>query len=317
MNEPIHLSKFWKVLPSGAEWTLTGRDWMALQLHRGAAYALAGDLKKELATGEAIVCPPKTALKLLASVLGGASFRGVAIRIASLTGFLTAVERRCLETEAARELAPFVALPAKHPMSERLAELSADNGGLGLSVRLAIVQSFADLVAPQLREAGAKGAFAAAGELDARSRLMQLINQMPESELAALSLGQFAKRIHSCERHASRLFQEIWGESFRTFASKLRLKKACQLLLEGKLKIIDVALESGHGSLAHFNYVFKKQMHLTPTEWRERRLKSGAGAARSSGATTQKIGGSAGKNIPLKPVASARTPARGVSLVPA
>ena len=30
-----------------------------------------------------------------------------------------------------------------------------------------------------------------------------------------------------------------------------------------------MALESGHGSLAHFNYVFKKRFHMTPTEWRE------------------------------------------------
>ena len=52
------------------------------------------------------------------------------------------------------------------------------------------------------------------------------------------------------------------------YVSEIRLKKACHLLLQRKLKIIDVALESGHGSLAHFNYVFKKRFHMTPTEWR-------------------------------------------------
>jgi hemolysin activation/secretion protein len=76
-----------------------------------------------------------------------------------------------------------------------------------------------------------------------------------------------------CERHASRLFREVCGRSFRVYISQLRLKKACQLLLQGNHKIIDVALESGHGSLSVFNYLFKKQFKTTPTEWRDRHLR--------------------------------------------
>jgi AraC-like DNA-binding protein len=287
MNDPIHLSKFKKALSSGAEWPLTTREWLAFQLCGGAAYIWAGEAKKELAAYEVVICPPKMTLKLLGSVLGTASIRGLAIRVSALTGFLTAVERRCLETEAARKYAPFVTLPAGHPMAERLNGIFADEGAMTLSTRLAVVQTFADLLEPQLREAGRKDAGTNEGDRDARTRLIHLMNQMPESELAGLSLGEFAQKIHACERHASRLFQDVWGQSFRSFVSDLRLKKACQLLAEGRLKIIDVALESGHGSLAHFNYIFKKQMRLTPTEWRERRSKgptpNGVGLGRPDG----------------------------------
>ena len=106
-------------------------------------------------------------------------------------------------------------------------------------------------------------------QMEAKGRLRQFIRQTPESELAGFSLGELAKQLHCCERHVSRLFREEWGASFPSYVSEIRLKKACQLLLQGNLKIIDVALESGHGSLAHFNYVFKKRFHMTPTEWRE------------------------------------------------
>jgi AraC-like DNA-binding protein len=239
-------------------------------------------VKKELATSETLLCPPKVTFRLLGSVLGNASFRGVSIRVGALSGILTAMERRCLETDAARQLAPFVTVPVSHPMVEQLAQLFVNDGAIALSNRLGIVQSFAEFLAPQLREAGMRETFTKSGAHDAKSRMIQLINQMPESELATISLSRFAQKIHSCERHASRLFQEVWGSSFRSFVSDLRLKKACQLLLEDKLKIIDVALESGHGSLAHFNYVFKKQLRLTPTEWRQRHLK---GAANSNGAS--------------------------------
>jgi len=334
MNDPLHLSKFWKFLSTGEEWPVATRDWLVLQLYDGAAYVFAGKVKKELATSETLLCPPKVTLRLLGSVLGSASFRGLSIRVSSLTGLLTAMERRCLETEAARQLAPFVTVPAGHPMAERLLQLFTNDGAMTLSDRLAIVQSFAELLAPQLREMGMKETLAETGEQDAKSRMIQLINQMPESELATISLSRFAQKIHACERHASRLFQEVWGASFRSFVSDLRLKKACQLLLEGKLKIIDVALESGHGSLAHFNYVFKKQLRLTPTEWRERRLKGGAHSNVASG-KSEKLhfrtlagtkGAASAKSMiasverralpqPLKPLASPRLQGRTESLV--
>jgi len=88
------------------------------------------------------------------------------------------------------------------------------------------------------------------------------------------SLGQMAKLLHCCERHVSRLFRKEWGTGFLSYVSDLRLQKACQLLRQGNQKIIDVALESGHGSLAHFNYVFKKRF------WRDADGVEGAGRSR-------------------------------------
>jgi AraC-like DNA-binding protein len=65
------------------------------------------------------------------------------------------------------------------------------------------------------------------------------------------------------------LFHEVFKRQFRSFFADLRLKAACKLLKEGKLKIIDVALESGYSSLALFNYLFKRKYHVTPSQWRK------------------------------------------------
>src|SRR5262249_16357230 len=97
-------------------------------------------------------------------------------------------------------------------------------------------------------------------------------NQVPESELTQMSLSDLASALCCCERHASRLFHEVCGCSFRKHISELRLNKACQMLSQGKYKIIDVALESGHSSLALFNYNFHNPFRMTPTEWREQHL---------------------------------------------
>jgi AraC-like DNA-binding protein len=177
-----------------------------------------------------------------------------------------------LENEVARQCAPFLVLPADHSLATKLSSMFSQNNAMTLPNRLAVVQTFAELLAPQMHQALQQSQQHEQGQQSAKERLRQFIGQVPESELTDLSLEEMAKQLHCCERHASRLFQEVCGTRYLTYLSELRLKKSCQLLLQGKLKIIDVALESGYGSLAHFNYAFKKRFGMTPTGWRERNL---------------------------------------------
>jgi AraC-like DNA-binding protein len=274
------MAKFERVVPSGTEWRLATQDWVVLQLSEGIAYAFERNPGKELPGGGVIVCPPKSEITLTASVLGRAVFRGTTIRVGSLIGFLTAMERQCLETEVARQFAPFLSLPAEHTLARRMTQLFAQDQIPTLSNRLAFAQSFAELVGPQLHEAMNKGRESEKNQQDAKGRLRQFINQIPESELSSLSLEKLSKLLHCCERHASRLFKEECGTGFLSYVSDVRLKKACHLLLQGNMKIIDVAMQSGHGSLSHFNHVFKERFHTTPTEWREQKTAPQSRAAR-------------------------------------
>jgi hemolysin activation/secretion protein/AraC-like DNA-binding protein len=268
LPNPVPLTRFERVIPSGLEWNLATPDWVVLQLSEGIAYVFDSKGNRELPLGGVIVCPPKSRITLTASVLEQAQFRGMSIRVSSLIGFLTALERQCLEKEVARKCAPFLEMQPDHPLAARVTQLLAEGPAAGLTNRLAFAQTFAEMVAPQLHEALNQGMRSDQNQQEAKGRLRQLLTRMPESELCSLSLETLASQLHCCERHASRLFREEWGTGFPTYVSEIRLKKACQLLLQVNLKIIDVALESGHGSLAHFNYVFKKRFHKTPTKWR-------------------------------------------------
>ncbi len=270
MIVPLHLSKFERTVLSGAEWPVVTPDWVILQLCEGSAYAFGGAVSKDFPPSGVLVCPPKSSVRLMASVLGQAVFRGLSIRLSSLSGFMTALERQCLETEVARQCSPFLLLTADHPLAKQVTHMFSNENTMTLPNRLLLAQIFAELLAPQLLEAVNKGRQAEKGQQDAKNRLRELISQMPESELADLSLGEMAKLLHCCERHASRLFREVWGTGFLAYVSELRLKKSCHLLRQGRQKVIDIALESGFGSLAHFNYAFKRRFCMTPTEWRER-----------------------------------------------
>jgi hemolysin activation/secretion protein/AraC-like DNA-binding protein len=268
MSISSHLSKFERILPHGTQWKLVTSEWLVLHLREGAVYLLDSKGNREIPMGGITVYPPGSQLTLMASVLGQAVFCGIAIRIESLMGFLTAIERRCLEFEVPRQCTPFIELTAEQPIAKRMAQLFATNSAATLSQRLAFAQAFAELVTPQLGVALTKETVAQGNQQDAIGRLRDLVRNTPESELSRLSLRDLSKMLHCCERHTSRLFREEFGTGFVNYVSELRLKKACDLLLKSNSKIIDVALESGHGSLAHFSFVFKKRFSVTPKEWR-------------------------------------------------
>ncbi len=266
MTEQAHLAVVERRLYPGAVWPVPTEHWVALQLCEGIAYVLTHSIKREMAPGMVSVTPPGTAISVLASTLGEALLRLTMVRVSSLCGVLTWWERRCLETQAARQLAPFALLPATHALASGLSQLRQGDPATALARRFAFLQAFAELAAPCLAPERPKPE-----SEDPKARLKQLMNRAPESELASLTISQVAEQLRCCERHASRLFRELCGCSFRAYVSELRLQRACELLSQGNHKIIDVAFESGHGSLALFNYVFKKRFGMTPTEWRQHR----------------------------------------------
>jgi AraC-like DNA-binding protein len=270
MKDFVHLSKFEKTVFSGAEHQVQAQLWVVLQLSRGVAYVRSRQLNKEFPLGGLVVVPPNSPVSVLASQLGEANLRGLSIKVSSLSGLLTSAERMCLEGEAAQEYAPFHQLTATHPLAAHLNQAFQAENGLSLSTRLGFMQAFAEWLAPCLAKAATKKTDAV--DQNPKVRLKEFINRLPETELISLSLGDIARTLCCCDRHASRMFHEVIGRSFRAYIAELRLKRAGQLLVAGDAKIIDVAMESGHSSLAQFNYAFKKRFRMTPSEWRDRHL---------------------------------------------
>jgi AraC-like DNA-binding protein len=280
MKDFVHLSKFERTVFGGAEHQVQAQLWVVIQLSRGVAYVRSRQLNMELSLGGLVVVPPNSLVTVLASQLGEANLRGLSIKVSSLSGLLTSAERICLEGEAAQECAPFHQLTATHPLAAHLNQAFQAENGLSLPTRLGFMQAFAEWLAPCLAKAATKKIDAV--DQNPRVRLKEFINRLPETELIGLSLGDVAKTLCCCDRHASRMFHEVIGRSFREYISELRLKRAGQLLTAGDQKIIDVAMESGHSSLAQFNYAFKKRFRMTPSEWRDRYLAREARPSRRS-----------------------------------
>ena len=85
-----------------------------------------------------------------------------------------------------------------------------------------------------------------------------------------LSLSQVAASVHTSLFYFCKLFKRHTGVSFTEYVSRVRTEKAKRLLLNPNLRVSEIAYEVGFQSLTHFNRVFKRILHESPTEYRER-----------------------------------------------
>ncbi len=84
----------------------------------------------------------------------------------------------------------------------------------------------------------------------------------------SLSLPQVARQVHLSPVYLSTYFKQKNGMLFSEYLTKLRLEKACQLLLEGNGKTYEVAMEVGFSNPQYFSVLFKKHFGLSPGAYR-------------------------------------------------
>lgn len=84
-----------------------------------------------------------------------------------------------------------------------------------------------------------------------------------------LSLNLIAEHLSVTPKHLGNIFKQKMNINFNDYLNNLRLKYACNLLLTSKLSIKEIAYGSGYNSEQYFIYIFKKYIHLTPSEYKK------------------------------------------------
>ena len=85
-------------------------------------------------------------------------------------------------------------------------------------------------------------------------------------DVSRLSVSQ---ELHVSVNYLGALFCKSIGVSFREYLNMLRLKYACRLLLSSDLSVKEIAYASGYQTNGHFLRLFKKQLHMTPSEYKQ------------------------------------------------
>ncbi len=68
--------------------------------------------------------------------------------------------------------------------------------------------------------------------------------------------------------HLSRVFRQFTGMTIGTYLRRQRVDFACSLLRESQRSLADIALEAGFCDQAHFSRMFRRQIGVSPKEFR-------------------------------------------------
>ena len=84
-----------------------------------------------------------------------------------------------------------------------------------------------------------------------------------------ISLDDVSRIVDISPYYFSKLFKEETGENFIEYLTNRRIEKAKMLLQNSEVSIKKICADTGYSDPNYFSRIFKKQVGITPTEYRE------------------------------------------------
>jgi len=84
------------------------------------------------------------------------------------------------------------------------------------------------------------------------------------------ALADLADLVGASPFHFARAFRTITGTTPHRYVISARLRRAAALLLDTEQRISDIAFDVGFGDLSNFVHTFRREMGVTPREFRRR-----------------------------------------------
>lgn len=102
-----------------------------------------------------------------------------------------------------------------------------------------------------------------------QSRISDIVGYISDNYHQPLCMAEIAERYGMSESGFSRYFRKETGNSFTDFVNRLRVTKACHLLMETDKYISTICYEVGYNTVANFNRRFAELRGMTPTAFRQ------------------------------------------------
>lgn len=99
-------------------------------------------------------------------------------------------------------------------------------------------------------------------------QINSIVNQLTESITRAPSMSEFAVQLGMTESGFSRFFRRATGNNFVDFVNRVRISRACLLLMESNRYITHICYDVGFNNVANFNRRFLKIKGMTPSAFR-------------------------------------------------
>ena len=101
-------------------------------------------------------------------------------------------------------------------------------------------------------------------------KLMRAIEYIQDQLETDLTVSGIARTVHMSPYHFTRLFKQSTGQSPYRYVVQTRVKKAKELLMSGKLSIIEIAHRLGFADQSHLTRHLKQTFGLTPKMLQDR-----------------------------------------------
>ena len=105
-----------------------------------------------------------------------------------------------------------------------------------------------------------------------KQSMARVMNHLHAHFREKLSIRQLAEMGGISLRQFERRFQNHFNLTPQQYLIKLRIQKSCDLLMSPNLKIGEIAIDLGFYDQSSFTLQFKKQMGLTPLQYRKQYL---------------------------------------------
>lgn len=108
-----------------------------------------------------------------------------------------------------------------------------------------------------------------AGEKLKNKRIIsETLNYVENHYREDISLGNLAEKLYVTQSYLSREFKKNTGYSMVKFITNRRIREARELLRNTDMSITEVAISVGYNNITHFNAMFKKEIGISPKEFR-------------------------------------------------
>ena len=101
-----------------------------------------------------------------------------------------------------------------------------------------------------------------------RAAVERVIGHMKEHLAEPLDLDNIAQIAAVSKFHLVRVFDELTGTTPHHFLACLRMQRAKELMLAGRMSVTDICLEAGYASLGSFSKTFSSLVGVSPQEFR-------------------------------------------------
>ncbi|MDL2238413.1 AraC family transcriptional regulator [Christensenellaceae bacterium OttesenSCG-928-K19] len=99
-------------------------------------------------------------------------------------------------------------------------------------------------------------------------RIMEFLDYISENA-SGITLSSMARHFGYSASYLSRMIKDMTGRNFKDIVLRARLERACELLKNNSISVGAVAESVGFCDASNFHKAFKKQLQMTPSEYRK------------------------------------------------